>query len=331
LRPDAPETHLAAGKHWYWGYRDYDRARQELSLAARQRPNDPLLFELSGFIDRRQGKWQKSTQELERALEIDPLNLNVLEAISFSYEKLRRFPEAAEILDRAMRVAPNDIPLQLRRAWLDLFSRADATPLRLKIQQILQQGEKKRENVAFDRVQLSLLERDWKEATEAVSTLRMEMSYDEGFPYPRSYFNGLVARFRGDKVAAQKAFSQTRIELEKLRQQQASYPEALSVKGVVDAALGNRDDAIAEGQRALDLLPLEKDAVNGEIVAENLAMTYAFAGEKDRALHQLDKVTRLPGSLNYGTLRLHPVWDPLRGDKRFEKIVASLAPDAKKP
>jgi TolB-like protein len=326
LRPDAPEAHLAAGRHWYWGYRDYDRARQELSLAAQSRPNDPLVFELSGFVDRRQGRWQESTRELQRALELDPLNLNILQAICFSYERLRRFSDAAGILDRALQLAPSDVGMRVRRAGLELWSRADPKPLHSTIQSIIQQDKNGMENVALDRLQLALIERDWKEAGEALGSLRTEITYDEGFPYPRSYFEGLIARFRGDKPNAQKALNQARAALEKLQPQQENYAEALAVLGLVDAALGNKARALAEGRRAFDLLPPQKDAINGEIVAEILVMTYIFAGEKDEALNQLETLTRLPGGLNYGNLRLHPVWDPLRDDPRFNKIVGYLAP-----
>ena len=101
-------------------YRDYERAQRQLVLAAQTLPNEPLVFQLSGYIARRQGRWEESTRQLQRALELDPLNLNILQAICFSYEYLRRFPEAAAILDRALRLAPNDIGTRISRAEIDL-------------------------------------------------------------------------------------------------------------------------------------------------------------------------------------------------------------------
>jgi hypothetical protein len=113
--------------------------------------------------------------------------------------------------------------------------------------------------------------------------------------------------------------------------QQPTSAENLSILGLIDAALDNKEEAIREGQRASELLPLEKDSINGQILIENLALIYAWTGEKDLALAQLAIAVQVPGNLNYGYLRLHPYWDPLRGDPRFKEIVTSLAPGAKKP
>ena len=96
--------------------------------------------------------------------------------------------------------------------------------------------------------------------------------------------------------------------------------------GMADAALGHKDDAIREGRRAVELLPVTKDSLVGVLLVQNLALIYAWTGEKDLACEQLAIAAKLPGLLSYGELRLHPHWDPLRGDQRFEKIVASFAP-----
>jgi hypothetical protein len=135
-----------------------------------------------------------------------------------------------------------------------------------------------------------------------------------------------VAQLRGDKVAASAAFTNTRVEVAKLVAQQPNYAEALCVLGMADAALGNKEDAIREGRHAVELLPVTKDAIIGPLLVKYLALIYAWTGEKDLAFEQLTIAAKLPSSLSYGELLLHPYWDPLRGDPRFEKIVASLAP-----
>jgi serine/threonine-protein kinase len=131
---------------------------------------------------------------------------------------------------------------------------------------------------------------------------------------------------RGDKAAAYAAFTSTRAEAAKLVAEHSDYPEGLCVLGMADAALGHKDDAIREGRRAVELLPVTKDSIVGALLVEKLALIYAWTGEKDLAFEQLAIAARIPGYLSYGELRLHPYWDPLRGDPRFEKIVASLAP-----
>ncbi len=132
---------------------------------------------------------------------------------------------------------------------------------------------------------------------------------------------------RGDELAARTAFGNARKELEQKLRDQPDYAAALCAIGVIDAALGNKTDAIKEGERAVELVPVGKSAIEGPMFVQYLAMIYAWTGEKDRAIERLTQAAKLPGShVSYGYLRLHPLWDPLRGDPRFEEIVASLAP-----
>ena len=120
--------------------------------------------------------------------------------------------------------------------------------------------------------------------------------------------------------------SKRRRRLEKILETQPDYPEALCVLGLIEAALGQKAQAIDNGRRAVDLLPLTKDAIDGAYMITSLALIYAWCGEKKLATEQLEVATRIPSDLSYGQLRLHPQWDALRGDPRFEAIVASLAP-----
>jgi tetratricopeptide (TPR) repeat protein len=150
--------------------------------------------------------------------------------------------------------------------------------------------------------------------------------YDDNIPFPNSWCEGLAARLRGDESAARTAFTNAREELEKTVRNQPDYAAALCALGVIDAALGNKEDAIREGERAVQLMPVSKNAVAGALLVQNLAVIYAWTGEKGRAIAQLAEAAKLFDDVSYGHLRLHPLWDPLRGDPRFEAIVASLAP-----
>jgi serine/threonine-protein kinase len=143
---------------------------------------------------------------------------------------------------------------------------------------------------------------------------------------PRAYFEAVAARARGDATVAVGAFTAARSEVEKTMRGQPDYAQGLTVLGLIDAGLGRKDDAIREGRRAVELVPVSKDVIDGADLILNLAVIYAWTGEKDLALKQLAEAAQLPSTLNYGWLRLHPDWDPLRGDPRFEKIVTSLAP-----
>jgi tetratricopeptide (TPR) repeat protein len=329
LRPDSGEAHLALAKHLYWGYHEYDRAREELKLAQKSLPNDPLPFQILGFIDRRQGRWAESAKNLERAAELDPQNpaaAGVLQQIALSYESLRRYADATRALDRAIALTPKDAELRVNRATMGLYSHADPGPLTSTIEAILAQDSHEAKNIADVWLYVSLCQRDFDGALRALAALPINGCYQDSIPFPRSWCEGVVAQMRGDKATARAAFTSARIEAAKLVTQQPDYAEGLCVLGMIDAALGHKEDAIREGRRAVELLPVTKDAITGPLLVQNLALIYAWTGEKDRALEQLATAARIPGYLSYGQLRLHPYWDALRGDPRFEKIVASLAP-----
>jgi TolB-like protein/Tfp pilus assembly protein PilF len=326
LRPNSGEAHLAVAKHLYWGYHDYDNARKELILAKETLPNDPLPFQILGFIDRRQGRWAESTKNLERAVELDPQNRGVLQQLANSYVCLRDYADAERVLDRAIALAPKDSNMRSFRAATELDWHADTRPLISTIRVIVAEDSREAENIAQLWLQVSLCDRDFDGARRALAALPIAGCYDDTVPFPRAWCEGLVAQMRGDARAAGAAFTSARTEAVKLVAQQPGYAEALCVLGMADAALGHKEDAIREGRRAVELLPVTKDAIIGAQLVRNLAIIYAWTGEKDLAFEQLTIAAQIPGYLSYGQLRLHPYFDSLRGDPRFEKIVASLAP-----
>jgi len=326
LRPNSGEAHLALATHLYWGYLDYDRARSELSLAQKSLPNEPWAFVLAGYIDRRQGRWDESTKNLERAVELDPQDPSILDQLAGSYRYLRRYADEKRVYDRAIAVSPKDAALRASRAQIELNWHADPLPLISTIEGFVAQDSSEAKHLAWAWIGGALCKRDYDGARRAVDALPIDGCYDDSVPFPRAWCEGVVAQVRGDKVVAQVAFTSVRAEAAKLVADQPDYPEGLCVLGMADAALGHKDEAIREGRRAVELLPVSKDAIRGPLLIQYLAVIYAWTGEKDLALEQLSVVARIPSHLSYGHLRLHPYWDPLRGDPRFEKIVGSLGP-----
>jgi TolB-like protein/class 3 adenylate cyclase/Tfp pilus assembly protein PilF len=326
LRPDAGETHLAVAQHRYRGYRDYEGARAEIAIAQKTLPNDPLPFELLGFINRRQGRWDESTRNLERAIELDPRNFYTLQQISLSYLQLRRFSDMAAVLDRAHEIVPNDVDTRVARALVDLRWRADTQPLHAMIDTVLSENPAIASTLADTWLILALCEHDFQTASRALAALGNNPVQNDAVHLSPPFVRGLIARTQGDDIAANVAFSEARTRQEKLVREQPDYAPALCVLGLIDAALGHKEDALREGRRAIELLPIRRDSINGAHMIEYFAITCAWAGEKDLALEQLRIATQNPGEINYGELKLHPYWDPLRGDPRFEKIVAGLAP-----
>jgi len=327
LRPESGEMHLALAQHYYWAYGYYDRAKEELAAARRTLPNESRIPLLSGYIDRRQGHWEKSLEVMKQALELDPRNFSILQQISLTYQAMHRYKEALATLDSVLAIAPKDIASQVRRGWVEVEWRADSKPMHTTIETILANDPSAGPIVFNSWLALILRERDSAAAERALAAMPPGGCYDENIPFPNSWCEGLVARLRGDEPAAHNALIRARNEVEQTVRNQRGYAQGLCALGVIDAALGNNEDAIREGERAVELIPVSKSAIEGSVLVQYLAVIYAWTGDKDRAIGRLAEATKLPGShVTYGYLRLHPLWDPLRGDPRFEAIVASLAP-----
>ena len=326
-RPESGETHLALAHHLYWAYRDYDQAKAELAIARRSLPNESRIPLLTGYIDRRQGHWEESLEEMKQALELDPHNFSILQQISLTYQALRRYEEALSTLDSVLAIAPKDVASKVRRAWVAAEWRADLKPLHTTIETVLADDPSALPVIVYRWLDLALRERDPAAAERALAAMPAGGCYEENIPFPTSWCEGLVARLRGDERAARDAFIRARNELEQTLRNERGYAQGLCALGVVDAALGNKEDAIREGELAVKLMPASESAIEGSVLTQYLAIIYAWTGDKDRAIERLAEAAKLPGShVTYGYLRLHPLWDPLRDDPRFEEIVASLAP-----
>lgn len=241
----------------------------------------------------------------------------------------RRFPEAAAILNRALEIAAKDIDTRVGRAFVDLAWKADTQPMHTTIQSILAENTSVAERLVDQWLNLALCERDLVEANRALAVLSNDtfgLWVSDALRFNRAFGEGLIARVRGDAAAARAAFAVARAQQEELVRAQPDYAPAVCLLGLIDAGLGRKEDALREGRRAVELLPVTKEAINGTHMIEYFAIIAAWCGEKDLALEQLATATRLPSLINYGYLRLHPFWDPLRGDPRFEELVSKLEP-----
>jgi len=325
LQPDAGEAHLALADHYYRGFRDYDRARNELAIARRTLPNNAEVFEYTGYIDRREGHWDEATRNLERALELDPRNFYTINQLAATYHDQRRYADAARTFDRALTIVPGDPFTRMSRAQLALDERADIKPFQIMLATLIAEDPSVAPDV--DDPNTALCERTAAAAVRALTNYpRDGVVALGGVNFPHAYWEGVVARWQGESTKAQAAFSAARNEVAKTVEEQPNFAAALSLLGMIDAGLGRKEEALRKGRRACELLPISKDAIDGVGLAVYLAQIYAWVGEKDLAIEQIAAVERLPNSLSYGFLKLSPIWDSLRGDPRFEKIVASLAP-----
>ena len=325
LRPDSGEAHLALGWHLYWGYADYDRARAELALAQLSLPNNPQAFELAGLIDRRQGRWADAIHNLERACELDPRNNPYLVTLATTYLWLHDYDQMARVMDRIISLDPGRRIPRMIRARIDLERRADTGPLCTAIQKILtnEPGSDKDPFVAEHRLDLAFYDRDLDAAGSLVAAIPEK--------YERDFLLGIIARLKGDAAAVRAAFMRARAETEEELRVHPDDTDLLFRLAQIDALLGRKQEALSEGRRAMDLVPAAQEAMFGSCPNEvcavrSFALLCARVGETDLALEQLEAVTKIPGGPTYGELCLDPMWDLLRGEPRFEKIVASLAP-----
>jgi TolB-like protein/Flp pilus assembly protein TadD len=328
LGPDRGEPHLAAGLLYYYCYRDYDRARSELAIARRLLPNEPLVFATLGWIDRRQGRWQDHLRNVNRALELDPRNVFILHQVAGTYQVLRRYNNLMATFDRALAVTPSDAVARVARGLAELDSNATVGPGQVAIQAVLAKDPGDGVKIVDRWFNIALCARDANDAKRALGSMLQEgITWGANVRTPRSFCEGLAARVFGDNEAAMNAFGEAREEMETVLQKQPDYAEAISVIGMIDAALGRKEDALREGRRAVELLPATKDVMTGSELLRNLALIYAWTGEKELALDQIAAALKGPGHITYGQLRLHPWWDAIRQDPRFDKLVE----EAKKP
>jgi serine/threonine protein kinase/tetratricopeptide (TPR) repeat protein len=329
IRPNAGEAHVARAFHLYNGHLDYDAALAELELARQSLPNYPRIFSVMGYIQRRQGRWEDAIRSLERAIELDPRDLDRIYQIGVSYWGARRYAEVKSKLDRMLTIAPNDVAIKAERAFVEVDWKADTGSLHQLIDEIRATNAAAMPKIASRSLLCALAERDVAAAKDALVASDEFPLGGNAVHFTRPFAEGVIARMTNDEHKAQLAFTAARLQQEKALQAQPNYGPAWCVLGVIDAALGRKGEALREGRRAVELLPVEKDPINGTVMIEYLAMIAAWVGEKDLACEQLAAAVRSPTTgldLSYGQLKLMPFWDPLRGEPCFEKVVASLAP-----
>jgi len=326
LRPDSGEAHLARAEHLYRGYENYDTALRELEAANQSLPNDARLFELKGYIQRRQGRWEESTQNLERAVDLDPRNVPLLRQIALSYDDLRRYADEEAVRGRALAIEPGNVKAKLWRAEVEFDWKANTRPLHQLLDELRAKDPSRIRTFADDWFYCALAERDAATVTEALAVLGEDGFGDTIVKYSRQFAEGLIARMTKDDAKARAAFAIARAEQEQIVRAHPDDGGALCVLGLIDAAVGQKEQALREGRRAVELFPVEKDAIDGPRMIMMFARIAAWVGDKDLACQQLAYASRLPSGITYGQLKLLPWWDPLRGDPCFEEIVASLAP-----
>jgi TolB-like protein/Tfp pilus assembly protein PilF len=326
LRPDSAEAHFAMADFLFRCHRDYDGALKELAIARPGLPNDTAFFILSGYINRRRNNWAQAEQDFKDAVEVDPRNPNAYNLLADTYNLQRKHLLAAQVYDRVL-AAGERTPIVFYRRDSAIFN---GTGNSTEMRDVLAK------NPDLDvgggqtpfRVLFALIDRDFAEAERVLAASPREdfQDIDYSFYFPKAWYEAMIARAKGDSARAAAAFSAARNILEQRLKVKPEEARTIAVLAQVDAGLARKELAIQEAQHAVDLMPLSKDIYDGALVLEGLAQVYTWTNEPDRAIELLQKLAAMPSYVNYARLKLHPMWNPLRGDPRFQKIVNSLAP-----
>lgn len=334
LQPDLGDARLALAYYYYYGYRDYELARTELAIALEATPNDAEVWDCGGAVDRRQGRWAECLPNFEKARELDPRNTGVLWNLAETYACLGRFEDAESAFGDAVAIHPGDYLFALGQAAIKLRSEGRTEPLRDVLRKIPNSFDPGG-SVSVVALQISLIERDYTEAARVLAASRYERLNDsgvggpaevfDGCTLPKAWYEGLIARGRGDAAQADRAFAAAQEIVEADLAQWRDDAKTIAVLGVLYAMRGKKEEAIQAGRRAVEFLPSSKDAYDGPLIATKLAVVYAQTGETDLALELLSDLVKTPTGPTPGTLRAEPEWDPLRGDARFQKLANAAA------
>src|SRR5438105_2713427 len=326
LQPDLPEAHLALGFSYYYGDRDYERALAEFEIARHGLPNESQAYFAIGAIQRRQGKWAESTANLEKAATLDPKNTNVLVNLCFSYIAQRNFETADKFLESAIAASPQSFQPRALKGFMAVLWKGDLSAAEKVFSSTPTENDPEG-LMTWARAWILTLERKFPEALQVLERFRGETLFTTTTaPAPKALLQGLIHLLQGAKTKAQPELEHARVVSEKLLGEAPGDSARHAQHGLILPSLGQKQEAIAEGKRAVELLPESQDALDGPRATADLAQIYAWTGEFDEAFRLLDHLFAVPSNLTVPMLKLDPAWDPLRQDPRYQALIDKYSP-----
>jgi TolB-like protein/Flp pilus assembly protein TadD len=322
LRPNAPESHLAAGYIAYYGDRDYTRALGEFEIARGGLPNDPSVFLAIASIERRQGKWDQAIADFEKAVSLSPGDPIIVENLALTYEAVRDFPAAAKAFDRAVALVPNSFEAKSLRARVEMQWKGDLGMMKTLLASLPPDFESFG-TVALDRFNVCFFERKFDEALNVLWRSPLENLHGQtSTPLPKSFLAAQVYRLIPDAEKAHAEYEHASSIAQRALEESPQDSARHALIGLIYAGLGRKEDAIREGNRALELLPESKDAMDGPVLVVAMARIYAITGEPEKAIDLLQHSLQTPAGLTVHEIRLDPTWDVLREQPRFKALTA---------
>ncbi|UCC84727.1 MAG: tetratricopeptide repeat protein [Gemmatimonadota bacterium] len=319
LQPDLPEAHLALGDYYYHGRLDYDRALQEVGIARRSQPDNSDVLTTMGWIQRRQGNWERAAENLARGSELDPRSQTKALAAGLTYFRMRNYAQAEAHYDRAIALAPDRFHAYLHKAGF-LVSWKGSTAQALEVLRQAWRIIRPRPVYAGNESWLWWLHRtvgpDYEEALGRLSSGSFGRD-TASYLLTKAELYGLS----GKADLARAHYDSARAILERKVEARPGEARFHSELGVAYAGLGRKTEAVREGRIAVELLPVSKDAYDGSDWAVYLALIYTMVGEYDAAVDQLEYTLSIPGFLSAALLRVDPIWDPLRSHPRVQALL----------
>jgi tetratricopeptide (TPR) repeat protein len=288
----------------------------------------------AGSIARGQSHWDDAVRYFEKALTLEPrANVNRY-TLANTHRLMRHYGDYDRLITEVINMMParDSATYRVFRAFGPFEGRADLAPLRAAVDDLSPEDDPDGRLRDFHNVILGLADHDADAISRSLVPAAASTFVFNGVVYPKSWYEGLAARIRGDAAGAKIAFNSARVEVEKAVLADITDGRTLSLLAMIDAGLGDREAAVREARQACDLDSFENKGMDAPIVRCNLAVVYAWTGQTDLAIAELDKLLGRPAGANipaqptYGDFRLNPLWDPLRKDPRFATLVQRLAP-----
>ena len=325
LQPDLGEAHEALGLYWYYGHRDYTQALQQLDIARKTLPNSASVEAYAAAIARRQGRWDDAIAGYQRAIVLDPRSSLSIDQLAYTYMNLRRYAEADQVFARAVAATHDPTDEQISRAYSTVMWRGDLAPLRAALGSLTAGSDDYAGN-ARSFFQLGWWSRDYSAAAKTAQTdTAASWSGQSDETFPRQLYLAWAYQAAGDSAKAQPLYAEVRTQMQAALRQRRDDADLHLTLGFAAAGLGLKEEAIREGRKAIDLMPMSRDALSAPGYLAFLAQLYVRVGENGQAIDTLRQLLAVPsggGEISLALLKLDPIWDPLREDARFLKMIA---------
>ncbi len=322
LNPQLGDAHIALGFYYYWGFLDYENALKEFAIAQRTQPNNSLILLAVGSVYRRQGKMDDAVAAMIKASELDPRSSEVSYNLSQTYFLQRRIADAEREINRGITLAPDVLDRYEYKTFIMLAGYGDIARAKSALNEASSiSGFGSSRDIHIAQLQVAFAEHNYQAALAVLSSGYPDFIDNQFIYAPRSELEAQVYDFQNDRQGARRAYDSARVTIERKIAEQPDDARYHSALGIVYAGLGRPEDALREGKRGVELMPVSKEAWRGAYRLRELARIQMMVGRQDEAVTNLTKLLSMPSELTATWLRLDPTWLPLKANPQFQKLI----------